>query len=177
MDISLIRKAIKDISKSSLLEGQKLLRCYYYDAAPFKGVKTDPNGTKTDFSKTPQCQNMQKLHDDIKLSNDLAFRCGDLKFRGWKIIQQDSNTSQQTSQPKYAPILEQKGVDIKIGLDISTMSMKRIINTVVIFSGDADLAPAMKMARKEGLRVYYVNIQSGWIANEIKIHSDNYISL
>lgn len=47
--------------------------------------------------------------------------------------------------------LRQKGVDMRIGLDITTMTMKRQVDTIVLVTGDSDFVPAAKMARREGV--------------------------
>jgi uncharacterized LabA/DUF88 family protein len=47
--------------------------------------------------------------------------------------------------------LRQKGVDMRIGLDISTMTLKGQVDTIVLVTGDSDFVPAAKMARREGV--------------------------
>lgn len=48
---------------------------------------------------------------------------------------------------------KQKGVDIKIGLDISTLALKKQVSRIVLISGDGDFVPAAKLARREGIDV------------------------
>lgn len=52
-----------------------------------------------------------------------------------------------------SPRIEQKAVDMKIGLDIAMIATKRIADTLIIISGDADMVPALKLARQEGMKV------------------------
>jgi hypothetical protein len=47
----------------------------------------------------------------------------------------------------------QKGVDIKFGIDIASLAYKRLVERVVLITGDADFVPAAKLARREGLDV------------------------
>lgn len=47
--------------------------------------------------------------------------------------------------------LRQKGVDMKIGLDIASMTLKRQIDTIILVTGDSDFIPAAKIARREGV--------------------------
>ncbi len=49
--------------------------------------------------------------------------------------------------------LEQKAVDMRIGMDIAALSLKKQANTIVLVTGDADFVPALKLARREGMRV------------------------
>lgn len=48
--------------------------------------------------------------------------------------------------------LRQKGVDIRIGLDIASITLKRLASTIILVAGDADFVPAAKLARREGLQ-------------------------
>lgn len=47
--------------------------------------------------------------------------------------------------------VEQKGVDMKIGLDIASMAFKKQVSQIVLISGDSDFVPAAKLARREGI--------------------------
>ena len=48
--------------------------------------------------------------------------------------------------------LRQKGVDMRIGLDIALLALKRFVNTIVLVTGDSDFVPAAKLARREGVQ-------------------------
>ena len=47
--------------------------------------------------------------------------------------------------------VQQKGVDMKIGIDISSLSFKKQVDRIVLISGDSDFVPAAKQARREGI--------------------------
>lgn len=49
--------------------------------------------------------------------------------------------------------LRQKGVDMRIGLDMAALALKRFVNTIVLVTGDRDFVPAAKLARREGLQI------------------------
>lgn len=51
----------------------------------------------------------------------------------------------------FNPAFRQKGVDMRIGLDIASITLKRQANVIVLVSGDADFVPAAKLARREGV--------------------------
>lgn len=38
--------------------------------------------------------------------------------------------------------IQQKGVDMKIGLDISSLAYKKLVNQIVLIAGDSDFVPA-----------------------------------
>jgi uncharacterized LabA/DUF88 family protein len=47
--------------------------------------------------------------------------------------------------------LRQKGVDMRIGLDIASLTHKGQVNQLVLISGDSDFVPAAKLARRGGI--------------------------
>lgn len=47
--------------------------------------------------------------------------------------------------------LRQKGIDMKIGVDIALLVLKKFVDQIVLVSGDADFVPASKLARREGV--------------------------
>lgn len=49
--------------------------------------------------------------------------------------------------------LTQKGIDMEIGLDVAWLATKRIVDRIVLCTGDRDFVPAMKLARREGVQV------------------------
>jgi uncharacterized LabA/DUF88 family protein len=49
------------------------------------------------------------------------------------------------------PGFRQKGVDMRIGVDIASITLKKLANTIVLVSGDSDFVPAAKLARREGM--------------------------
>lgn len=51
----------------------------------------------------------------------------------------------------YCIEIAQKGVDMKIGLDIASMSYKRQVDQIILISGDSDFVSAAKLARREGI--------------------------
>jgi len=45
----------------------------------------------------------------------------------------------------------QKGVDMKIGLDIASLAYKGLVDQIILIAGDSDFVPAAKLARREGI--------------------------
>jgi uncharacterized LabA/DUF88 family protein len=69
------------------------------------------------------------------------------------------------------PNIQQKGVDMRIGLDIASLTLKRQVNVIVLVTGDSDFVPAMKFARKEGAQLFLVPLGHG-IRDSLVEHSD-----
>lgn len=66
---------------------------------------------------------------------------------------------------------QQKGVDMKIGLDISSMSYKKQVNQIILISGDSDFVPAAKLARREGID-FILDPLGHHIKDDLKEHID-----
>lgn len=49
--------------------------------------------------------------------------------------------------------LRQKGVDMRLGLDIAAIALKRLSDTIILIAGDSDFVPAAKLARREGVEI------------------------
>ena len=47
--------------------------------------------------------------------------------------------------------VQQKGVDVRIGLDLALIAHERFANQVVLITGDSDFVPAAKYARRHGI--------------------------
>ncbi|WP_216387278.1 NYN domain-containing protein [Arcanobacterium phocae] len=45
----------------------------------------------------------------------------------------------------------QKGVDMRIGLDIASLAERQFANQIIMISGDSDFVPAAKHARRSGI--------------------------
>ena len=52
------------------------------------------------------------------------------------------------------PSVMQKGVDLRIGLDIAALTLKQHVDIIVLVTGDSDFIPALKFARREGKQVF-----------------------
>lgn len=151
-----IADLVKRVLATNRLAGSTLLRAYYYDGPPMGGTQANPLGGDFKF-ETSYKSMCQRLHDSLAQSQDFAVRKGETVFRGWKLkgdVLTEIAASPRVLTPNdLSPIVEQKGVDLRIGLDVALLSVKRIVDTIVLVTGDSDLVPAMKFARREGLWV------------------------
>jgi len=71
--------------------------------------------------------------------------------------------------------LRQKGVDMRIGLDITTMTMKKQVDTIILVTGDSDFIPAAKIARREGVE-FILDPMWQSVEKDLSEHIDGLIS-
>lgn len=57
----------------------------------------------------------------------------------------------ELNESDFCIAIDQKGVDMKIGLDIASMAYKHQVDQIVLISGDSDFVSAAKLARREGI--------------------------
>lgn len=158
------------------LQSADLFRIFYYDAPPFEGESHNPiSGETQRFSESPVARHYRSFLDSLELQEDLAVRRGELMLSGWKLGSQALKSLKQGPREIRArdlvPDLSQKGVDLRIGLDIASLAVKSIVDILVLVTGDSDFVPAMKFARKEGLRVYLECLGHG-VRQDLKAHAD-----
>lgn len=171
----LVRKAgkkfdpdyIERLALAAISNGNEdIIRILYYDCAPFNGKV-----------KLPVSGYMKELNDSGAWLDDLAerelfaVRRGVLKFRGFiprKVPVAPGTLKDEDFEARF----EQKGVDMRIGLDIATYADNRSVDRFVIFTADTDCIPAFKHARKLGLQVVLVDLPGGNLVGELRRHAD-----
>lgn len=155
---NMYRMAMRHLSQKA--NNHDLYRILYYDCMPFTGGSHNPLTKKyIDFSKLDQAKKRIDFFTELKKRRKVALRLGELKSsKKWfinpektkDIISGEVSLQHLTEQDvKYD--LRQKGVDIKIGLDIASLSIKRMVTQIILISGDSDFVPAAKTARREGV--------------------------
>lgn len=172
-----IQAEFERIRNHSKLDGLSLLRIYFYDAPPATGKLTNPiDGSNVDLASHPAYNANQALHQSLELSPDVALRQGEISVNGWALgnVAMKSLTKYGTRQLRaedFVPSIEQKGVDLRIGLDIARLSLRQLVDTIVVITGDSDMIPAFKFARREGVRIFLDHMGHG-IKRELKVHAD-----
>jgi uncharacterized protein (TIGR00288 family) len=53
----------------------------------------------------------------------------------------------------FEPVLTQKQVDIKIGLDVAKLSITKRVERILLATSDADFIPVIDFARSHGIEV------------------------
>lgn len=147
--------AIKHVGKQNTL-----YRILYYDCLPISKKVHNPISKKlVDFSMTEEYRFRTELLEALKRKRKVALRIGTLKDNNhWQIypgrVKELLSGKKQLSDLNENEIyldVQQKGIDMKIGVDIATLALKGFVDTIVLFSGDSDFVPAAKLARREGI--------------------------
>lgn len=166
------------IQQDDRLKELELYRIYYYDAPPFSGKRSKPLRRQPEnFALSPLFKNNQKMLEDLKQMPFFAVRLGELSFNGWSVDQKlfknvDPKTqSLQLSHEHLKPIIAQKGVDMRIGLDIAALALKSHADMIVLVTGDSDFIPALKFARREGIQTFLFTLGHS-VKEDVYAHVD-----
>ena len=137
-----------------------LYRIFYYDCLPLvKRVHNPVTNRCIVFEKNPEAIFRKEIINCLKRKRKVALRLGTLKDTGkWfikasntkKLIDGTLKISDLTEDDVFYE-MKQKSIDMKIGVDIASLSLKRFVDKIVLFSGDSDFVPASKLARREGI--------------------------
>jgi uncharacterized LabA/DUF88 family protein len=149
--------ALKHIEQD---KGEKLYRIYYYDCPPLTKKAHHPITKQCiDFSKTRTALFQDEFFNELKKLRKVALRIGMLRDNNrWQIHKEKlkeiirANDRPPLLQEKDVYYdAEQKGVDMRIGLDIASLAYKKLVDKIILISGDCDFVPAAKLARREGI--------------------------
>ena len=140
-----------------------LYRCFYYDAPPSEYKGTRPvSKTPIDYAKTEAAVFRKRLLEILRRQPRMAVRLGvvrphpgrfwTLRAKSQKLLLSGGLALSALGDEHFVPTFRQKGVDMRIGLDIATLTLKGQAKVIVLVSGDADFVPAAKLARREGVQ-------------------------
>ncbi len=141
-------------------EEYHLYRIFYYDCLPYEKKQHNPlTGKSIDFSKTDQYKFQIAFFEELKKKRKVALRLGVLEDRNRWIIKPSKTKDLLKRKITLDDLTEddvqfdfiQKRVDIKIGLDIASITLKKQVDQIILISGDSDFVPAAKLARREGV--------------------------
>ena len=139
---------------------EHLYRIFYYDSMPLLKKVHNPISKKCiDFSKTPQAIFRLQLFEELKRKRKVALRLGTIKDSTNWVIKPHINKMLLSGKMKFEDLkdtdvtyeMKQKGIDMKIGVDIASLALKGFVRQIVLISGDCDFVPASKLARREGI--------------------------
>ena len=153
----------------------RLHRIYFYDAKPIEGVSTIPlGGGQVDFGSSPVAARNKSLQALLVREPFFALRFGDLVQEGWRLkknVLGNLGPTVEIDASAIEPNIRQKGVEMRIGLDIASLTLKRQVQAIVLVTADSDFIPAMKFARREGAQLFLITLGHG-IRDGMREHAD-----
>lgn len=162
----------------SCVADHDLLRIYYYDAYPASAsLKMPISKAAFNMAETERFRDSQSLYSQLVLKPDIALRMGQVSVppRAWKlkakVVTELTKAARQLTDEDFVPDAQQKGVDMRIGMDMARLALREMVRTVIVVTGDSDFIPAFKFVRREGVRVV-LDLMGENGRLELKQHSD-----
>ena len=157
----LIKYCHRHLKGDIKFEQKRLYRIFYYDCPPAsKNVYHPLTKKSVNLEKTPLYKWTNDFFEELAHQRKVALRMGELleTFGGYTlkpdVIKKLCNGSKKISdltENDFKLDIQQKGVDMRIGLDIASLAQKRLVDQIILIAGDSDFVPAAKHARREGI--------------------------
>lgn len=172
---------ISHIKEHADFSGKRLFRVYFYHAWPYdKPVHHPLTGDRQDLGSSEFHRQNERLLHHLELQPDFSLRLGELDHTGWKLGDRAANRLSrhggEVQAGDFVPDLRQKGVDLRIGMDIAKLSLQSLVDEIVVITGDSDIVPSLRFARREGLRVYLDHLGHG-VKRSLKADVDRVLEM
>lgn len=138
-----------------------LYRIFYYDCPPLGKTVYHPLLQRgIDFRHSDTYTWTEQFFSELRKQRKMALRLGELsdEYASFSIstpalkdICSGKKIISDLSEKDFSVSFKQKGVDMRIGLDIASLSYKKQIDQIILIAGDSDFVPAAKLARREGI--------------------------
>ena len=139
-----------------------LYRVFYYDAHPHKNQEQLPVSKRSiNYATTDEAVFRENLFEALRGKRKYALRLGHVyREHGWmlhdkplKQLLRGERTVENLTDEDFRLGLRQKGVDMRLGMDVAALTLKRQADTVVLVTGDTDFISVAKLARREGVEI------------------------
>lgn len=142
-------------------EDRNLYRIFYYDCPPSDKIVYHPlTGKSVNLKQSAEYTWMNQFIEELRKLRKVALRLGrmsqdgaqfQLKYETLKKLFRKEVDLNDIAPEDFQLNFKQKGVDMRIGVDISSLSFKRQVQQIILIAGDSDFVPASKQARREGI--------------------------
>lgn len=136
-----------------------LYRIFYYDCPPADCNVYHPLLEKDiNLKKTSLYTYMTAFHETMRHQRKVALRMGklsandlhySLNLKAQRKLMSGKMQPNELTMEDFTLNIGQKGVDMRIGIDIASMAYKHQVTRIILISGDSDFVPAAKLARRE----------------------------
>lgn len=155
-----VAETLFSLANKHVAKDRQLYRIFYYDSNPLiKRVHNPISKKAIDFKTSEVAQFRLAFFEELKKKRKVALRLGFIKESGNWLINPLRTKELLSGKIGVDDLKEndvfyemrQKGIDMKIGVDIASLVLKKFVNQIVLISGDSDFVPASKLARREGI--------------------------
>lgn len=142
-------------------EPRDLYRIFYYDCPPMRRELVHPlSGEKINFAEKSATKWSDDFFDALSKKRKIAIRRGELaesqayftlKKGPLSDILSGKKKLNELKNEDFTVEVKQKGVDMRIGLDVASIAYGGYADQIILIAGDSDFIPVAKMARRSGI--------------------------
>lgn len=140
---------------------RELYRIFYYDCKPIgrRSIYHPLTKRNVDLDKSETYTWTLTFLEELKKRRKFALRLGELSNQACYNLRPDvtkkllagTRTLDSLTEEDFMFVAQQKGVEMRIGIDISSLAFKKQVDQIILIAGDSDFVPAAKLARREGI--------------------------
>lgn len=159
---------------------RELYRIFYYDCPPMERTVFHPLHGNIEFRKLDGYRWALDFFDELKRCRKVALRMGRLSDTGayyeltpdaTKRVVGERTKIEELKDSDFRVAFKQKGVDMRMGVDISSLAYEGIVDQIVLIAGDSDFVPAAKAARRKGID-FILDPMGNQISDDLFEHID-----
>ena len=142
-------------------EPRDLYRIFYYDFPPMTREMVHPLTHETiNYAAMPGTEWALEFHKALTRKRKVALRRGELaESQAHYVLKQNVMKKLLSGDKQIAELVasdfkidvKQKGVDMRIGLDVASLAYGRYVDQIILVAGDSDFIPVAKTARRNGI--------------------------
>jgi len=171
---------LNHLKDSSGSRSKDLYRIFYYDCPPLTKKLHYPISKRSfDAGHSREAQFRLAFFDELRKCRKVALRLGRLSdHTSWR-LKPESQKALLSGKRQITDLTDddfeiethQKGVDMKIGVDIASLAFKRQVDQIVLVAGDGDFVPAAKIP--DDLHEHIDGLKSVWPKPKSRVASPN----
>jgi uncharacterized LabA/DUF88 family protein len=139
-----------------------LFRIFFYDSPGCEQKVALPvSKTLIEIGKTKEGQFKNAFHRQLQRKRKLTLRLGEpLEVSGWRLREDAQNdllnksvTIDELEDGDFLPSGSPRGLELRMGVDLASLSYKRQVQQVVLVTGDGFFSAASELVRHEGIDI------------------------
>jgi len=164
---------------------KELYRIFYYDCPPLDKKVQHPMTKQTiNYKDTDQYKEGIAFLNLLRQERKVALRLGTTKGNGSDFVipsyvvkkLYDGTLDFADLKPNQLRLdVRQKGVDMRIGVDIASLAYKKQVDQIILIAGDSDFVPVAKVARREGID-FILDPMWNHISPDLEEHIDGLVT-
>ena len=148
-----IKEILENNHKSSHTEDVVEINLQKLFINPLKGISLSRKiyyGAKLHYNEETSSKSKNLIKSQRKLINNL-------RKQGYEFIMAGNVRGQKVGSKI---VFREKGVDVRIAVDIVSLACDKKVKTVILCSSDSDLQPAIAEAKKRGVEIIYLGFEN-----------------